>query len=64
MLRGSLRLKYKKLRIKIGIGTLHHKETISSLEEKDKKSLSLNYIARFCQNMLIIVVTRNRDLEL
>ena len=41
MLRENLRLKYKKLRIKIGIGTMHHKETISSLEEKDKKSLSL-----------------------
>ena len=63
MLRGSLRLKDKKLRTKIGIGTLH-KETITSLEEKDKNSLSMNYIARFCQNILIIVVTRNRDLEL
>ena len=63
MLRGSLRLKDKKLRTKIGIGTLH-KEAITSWEEKDKKSLSLNYIALFCQNMLIIVATRNRDLEL
>ena len=54
----------KKLRPKIRICTLHHKETITSLEETDKKSLSLNYIARFCQNMLIIVVTRSRNLEL
>ena len=64
MLRGNLRLNDKKLRTKIGIGKLHHKESITSLEEKDKKSLSMNYIARVCQNILIIVVTRNRDLEL
>ena len=38
MLRGNLRLKDKKLRTKIGIGKLHHKESITSLEEKDKKS--------------------------
>ena len=37
MLRGNLRLKDKKLRTMIGIGKLHHKESITSLEEKDKK---------------------------
>ena len=60
-MRGNLRLKDKKLKTKTGIGKLHHKESITSWEEKDRKSLSLNYIARFCQNMLIIVVTRSRD---